>query len=432
MYRPGGCTELGCIDAPGTYGVADLGGRVRIVWHYSAADEVRTFQIRYTLRGLAVAYDDVVDVNLRVWGDEWKERLGTADRVLVAPGKIAAPGDTPSTCAATCSSPAARDPARAGRPGRAVRGAARAGPARPPSPRPTGMHVVRGNGLGKILCGGVRGRGRLRARSRPDRARQAPPVAVCRVRPAAGARSRLLVVAAVFAVYGREHSSGYDREYEQEPPTDTEPALLPTLLRQGGEAGSFEFTATLFDLIRRGVFASTPVTTERSTWGGLRKESVADLELSRGKRDEELTPWENAVTRVVDGVVGRRLGAPFAVPRADRGRRAAMSKHFTAFKANVSTASRKPEMVRLDAASLPLVVALVVFAAIAVLMFLLAINGWRSVYPRWSDVVLIGVGIAACMNAAIVLVALTQRSCGAGTRARPRSRRSAGRHSGAT
>ena len=60
----------------------------------------------------------------------------------------------------------------------------------------------------------------------------------------------------VFWFYGRELKTSYDREYEQEPPTETEPALVPTLLRQGGEAGSFEFTATLFDLIRRGVFTS--------------------------------------------------------------------------------------------------------------------------------------------------------------------------------
>ena len=40
---------------------------------------------------------------------------------------------------------------------------------------------------------------------------------------------------AVFWFFGREPRTGYDREYEQEPPTDTAPALVPTLLRQGGE-----------------------------------------------------------------------------------------------------------------------------------------------------------------------------------------------------
>jgi hypothetical protein len=87
-YRPGGCTELGCLDAPATFGVADVGRRVRIVWHYAATNETRTFEIRYTIRGLAVAHDDVVDVNLQVWGDEWDESLGRLTATLQAPGKI--------------------------------------------------------------------------------------------------------------------------------------------------------------------------------------------------------------------------------------------------------------------------------------------------------------------------------------------------------
>ena len=49
---------------------------MRIVWHYRASDERRTFTISYRFRGLAVAYDDVVDVNLRVWGDHWPVGLG--------------------------------------------------------------------------------------------------------------------------------------------------------------------------------------------------------------------------------------------------------------------------------------------------------------------------------------------------------------------
>ena len=37
----------------------------------------------------------------------------------------------------------------------------------------------------------------------------------------------------VWLVYGRERRTGYDREYEQEPPTDTEPALVPPLAAPG-------------------------------------------------------------------------------------------------------------------------------------------------------------------------------------------------------
>src|SRR6185369_12692154 len=87
----------------------------------------------------------------------------------------------------------------------------------------------------------------------------------------------LAVAFVVYLFFGRERGTGYDREYEQEPPTDTQPALVPTLLRQGGTAGSFEFTATLFDLIRRGIYASKPETTERKVWAGLRTERISDL-----------------------------------------------------------------------------------------------------------------------------------------------------------
>ena len=106
----------------------------------------------------------------------------------------------------------------------------------------------------------------------------------------------------VFWLWGRERSTGYDREYEQEPPTETQPALVPTLLRQGGSAGSYEFTATLFDLIRRGHYKAEPVTTERSTWVGLRDEQVADLELSAGDA-AGARPWSARSRAIVDDVL---------------------------------------------------------------------------------------------------------------------------------
>ena len=79
----------------------------RVVWHYAANNEARTFEIRYALRGVAVAYDDVVDVNLQVWGDEWDVSLGRLTATLDgARARSCARGAIPSRCAATCSSPA--------------------------------------------------------------------------------------------------------------------------------------------------------------------------------------------------------------------------------------------------------------------------------------------------------------------------------------
>jgi uncharacterized membrane protein len=85
-YAPGASAELGSSGAPGTYGTANLGDAYRIVWHYRASDEERTFTLRYRLKGLAVAYDDVVDVYWQAWGDEWQEPLDLLVAAMVLPG----------------------------------------------------------------------------------------------------------------------------------------------------------------------------------------------------------------------------------------------------------------------------------------------------------------------------------------------------------
>jgi uncharacterized membrane protein len=84
-YRSGGCTELGCSSPAGTYGVEEIPGYVRVVWHHDSNSVKRTFVIHYVFEGLAVAYDDVVDVNLQVWGDEWQVGVGRLDASMTIP-----------------------------------------------------------------------------------------------------------------------------------------------------------------------------------------------------------------------------------------------------------------------------------------------------------------------------------------------------------
>src|SRR5262249_27171062 len=146
------------------------------------------------------------------------------------------------------------------------------------------------------------------------------------------------VMLLVWLVYGRERKTGYDREYEQEPPTNTEPALVPALLRQDKTAGSQEFTATLFDLIRRGRYKSEPVNTEEKVWGGLRHETVSDLLLKPGDSNVALARFEVPVADVIDSVVdadGERLSEFREKIEQDR---TGNSQRFTSFKSKVSTA----------------------------------------------------------------------------------------------
>ena len=71
QYQPGACTTFGCVDQPGRFGATPFGDGARIVWHHGAADESRTFVVSYRVVDWVIAYDDVIDVNWKVWGDQW-------------------------------------------------------------------------------------------------------------------------------------------------------------------------------------------------------------------------------------------------------------------------------------------------------------------------------------------------------------------------
>ena len=340
-YIPGANTELGSFGVPGSYGVETSSKRVRIVWHYRAENERRTFTISYRFRGLAVAYDDVVDVNLRVWGDEWPAGLGSLAASMQLPGRAEL-----SPLYRVWGSPAWVRGVVARFPEKATLRASQI-PAhqfvefRVVFPRSlltstSGAQVRSGNGLPTIVAEEAASqRAYEHDRERIDDAK-GHPVRTMSSLLLLGFGPALGLMTLVWLVYGRERRTGYDREYEQEPPTDTEPALVPSLVRQRTVPGSNEFTATLFDLIRRGRYKATPVTTERPLWGGLRHENVADLEVTLADPKVETAPFEEPVAKVVDWVVdseGERLSKFREEIERDR---TANSKLFTSFKEGVT------------------------------------------------------------------------------------------------
>lgn len=86
-YQPGGNTELGSIDRPGTFGTTPTPGYPgeRIVWHYQRTSDQRTFRLSYDVTGAVTAYDDVIDVGWTVWGDQWKFWLDNLDAQIATP-----------------------------------------------------------------------------------------------------------------------------------------------------------------------------------------------------------------------------------------------------------------------------------------------------------------------------------------------------------
>jgi uncharacterized membrane protein len=299
-YAPGASAELGSSGAPGTYGTTNLGNAYRIVWHYRASDESRTFTVRYRLSGLAVAHDDVVDVYWQAWGDEWQEPLGSLEATTVLPGDPGKGDVKVFGHPATVSGKTSLGPDRVSP--RLVASDVPAGQfveMRVVFPREllsstSGARVEPGKGLHKIMD--------QEAADARSAARQAWFV---RLQPLFGL---LLVVLAlgmmafVYLRYGREPKVDYSERYEREPPTNDPPAVVGAIITQKPSVGSREFTATLFDLIRRGFLKAQPVSVEKGgLWGD---KTMTDLRVDLGSGDSaSLQTFERSVLKVARRVL---------------------------------------------------------------------------------------------------------------------------------
>ena len=300
-YKFGGCVELGCFSPPGTFGVATIPGYVRIVWHYEAADQRREFVVAYTMRGLATAYDDVIDVNLQVWGDQWPVGVDAVE------ARIHIPGDPIDGDVHVWGHPYGIDGSTSlGQDGTSPSLVANNVPSESwvelrvvfPTALLTstsGARVVPGDGLQTILDEEVLFAEQNDAANRNTRTGFLVGIFAAIV-------LALGLGITTFVRYGKEPKVAYDQEYEHSPPTDRSPAEVGALLSQG-HVSEKEFTATLFDLIRQGAIAAQPVQAVRSTWGGLRQETISDLELSLTSKTTGFRDYEQSVLTVMKRVL---------------------------------------------------------------------------------------------------------------------------------
>jgi len=300
-YQQGGCVELGCNSPKGTYGIASIPGHARIVWHYQASDEHREFTVTYTMTGVATAYDDVIDVNLQVWGDQWP--VG-ADRVTA---RIHVPGDPQRGDVYVWGHPYDVDGSTSlGEDGVSPSLTANSIPSEtwvelraafPTSLVATtsGARSGQGDGLATII------EEETLFAQQTEAADQAARTGFI-IGVFAAIALALGLGVTTYVRYGREPKVSYDQEYEHSPPTDLPPAEVGALLSQGGVSEK-EFTATLFDLIRQGAISAKPIQTVRSTWGGLREENISDLELDLTNKTTGFRDYEQSVLTIVGRVL---------------------------------------------------------------------------------------------------------------------------------
>jgi uncharacterized membrane protein len=211
-FRRGNQTTLDP-GRPGTFGIELRDDSVvRIVWYFEARDQTRAFTVSYTLRKVAVAYDDVVDVNLKVWGDQWEQGLSRLVGVETAPGKILRAWGKPVWVRGDVEIVGTRATLRAVDVPAEQFVELRTLIPRSAFSSTTGMRVARGNGLDRIVAEELADAEAYETdRERID-ALKSHPLRTGLVALALATLPALLVIWAVFWFMGRERRTGYDRE----------------------------------------------------------------------------------------------------------------------------------------------------------------------------------------------------------------------------
>lgn len=288
-YRPGGNTALGSSGSPGTFGVERMEHGYRVVWHYSAADETRTFELTYRVTGATKVYDDVVDVAWNVWGSQWDFWLDNLDADIAAASGTAPEqawlrprslGVDPEV-GADASVAADRVPE-----GEAV--GFRAVFPRDAISSTGGAKVEAGDGLAKI--------------EDEESALDDDYGTIDKLENFAADNALLLslIVAAAaltataaLVLAARERDTGVP-EYLPEPPEDVPPAVGYAIAHEGNYDQRIVL-ATLMDLVDRGFYEARPAAGED-----------LDLEIRRGDRSgvAGLQPYETETLGFFDELIG--------------------------------------------------------------------------------------------------------------------------------
>lgn len=405
-YTRGGSAQLGSIETPDTFATANVGNALRVVWHFSnPSGEPRIFTISYRLSQVATAYDDVVDIAFNVWGSGWGESLpelratvnlprpdtSSSYRVWAGPAWVNGTVDrTPSGAVVQASSVPSNQFVNV----------------RVVFPRAllmstTGAKIRSGNALDKIVQAEEADyasyrHGRQQLQTYTHSTLTWPVLAILAFIPG------LLILVLIYILYGKEPRINYSRRYEQEPPSDLSPALAPALIGESASAGIDEFTATLFDLIRRGRYKASQITTKRATWGGTKKQDVSDLEISRGKDIESLTDWEEAVCAMIDPIVEKKAERLTKFHERIADRQVTSAEHYDEFAQAVTDEieDKKWYSDRGQAAIATAAVILFVIGGGLLVFGILSVGGTGP--TRLRDVASIALGVCGLINAMVV------------------------------
>jgi uncharacterized membrane protein len=297
-YRPGGCTTYGCIDEAGTFGATETpdGSGARIVWHPVASDETRTFVVTYRIDKAVDAYDDVLDVNARVWGDQWDFKLKHLTAHLKTPAL-----DPNNPQYQVWGSPRSIEAKTTRGAGEATLEASdipahhyvemRVTVPRQPDQNIDGAKLHSGPGFP-----GISAAEQAATDDYNSTWNKAKRFIAHHAELLAGLIAALLLLVLLLMLWlTREHPTSTGK-YVPEPPDDASPALAFGLAHEG-EDSSDTVLATLLDLVERGYYDSKSATTEGEK---------LDLAISKSKKrpNAKLEPYEKDTLDFFDELIG--------------------------------------------------------------------------------------------------------------------------------
>jgi len=105
---------------------------------------------------------------------------------------------------------------------------------------------------------------------------------------------------------GRDYRFSDIPDYYREPPSDLPPALVEVLRREGALITPRSFTATLFDLARRGYLELQDRMVEKKRLFGTKQEVSTSITMRRSDAGKSLLPYEQEILQLLFVTVGER------------------------------------------------------------------------------------------------------------------------------
>ncbi|HDT12950.1 MAG TPA: DUF2207 domain-containing protein, partial [Candidatus Aminicenantes bacterium] len=248
--------------------VVERSGVLTAKWFYTAQDEKRTFRIRYHVSGGITSYPDVTELYWQVIGDGWDRPARDIRATVILPAPVPSKDDLLVWGHGPLSGRAEIVDARTARftaPELASRQFFEVRVVWPAG-------LVDGVASDRLTLDAIKAEERAFVDDTIARARQARAAeAGRREREAANKRTMrkvltgwgiwqvlgpllwLVLFGRAWSAVGKDYRFGGLPDYVREPPAERPPAVVQTLMREGGAVTPAAFTATIFDLARRGV-----------------------------------------------------------------------------------------------------------------------------------------------------------------------------------